>query len=1846
MNISRWLENLDLHSRKLLMLAAALASALTVSAQVASVSSFPITSGTTGISNVVSTNGSLWFISSIDTGGGVGVYQYYIDSTTPAGATTSYSLANVPSPVGQSITLGPDGALWFTAGSYSSAVIGRITTSGSISTFSVSGNPYGFSSGPGAIASGSDGALWFTDSSASQIGRVTTAGSFSYFQLSNPAFGITNGPDGNIWVTEYTRNAVNSSGSYYWTGQVASVTPAGVETTYDIPQVRVVLPTYVEAPVDTFATGTDGALWFTEYSGTQVGRVTTSGVVTTVYSNPANGITAGPDGALWLTQPGASVTGAPTSGPALIRLLTDTTTSSYALSPSVFSDPNGIAAGPDSALWFNDAAISVIARAVLQLSITTTTLPNGSAGATYPSTTLQAQLGTQPYSWSVPPTSLPPGLALSAAGVLSGTPTTSGAYTFTVTVTDSASSPQTATASYSITIAPGAPASVVATSGTPQSAPINTVFGQPLVATVLDANGNPVPNAAVIFAAPASGASGTFAGAANTVTVAANTAGVATAPAFTANGTAAGYTVSAAVAGAASAASFTLTNTAGSAASITMTSGSGQTAAINTAFGSPLVATVQDVGGNPVAGITVTFTAPPSGASATFTGGATTFNVLTNASGVAALPAVTANATAGSYSVTASVPGVATPAAFALTNSVGTAGAITATAGSGQSAPIDTSFASPLSAKVTDSGGNAIANATVTFTAPGSGASGTFAGGAATTTAATNSSGVATSPAFTANARAGSYTVTASVAGVNTPAAFTLTNTVGSAASITAISGGGQSTPVNTTFAAALAALVKDSGGNPVAGATVIFLAPGSGAGGTFTGASVSVTTTTNSAGIATSSSFVANGNAGGYFVTAAVAGVAASASYSLTNTAGPPASVTVVSGSPQSVQINNTFGNLVVLVKDASANPVANVNVTFVAPGSGASGIFSGAGTSATVATGPSGTATSPAFTANATAGAYGVNASVAGVGTPATFALTNTAGSPASITAASGGGQSATVLTAFGAALVASVKDSGGNPVANASVTFTAAPSGASGSFAGGGLTVTLPTNASGVATAPTFSANGTAGIYNVSAAVTGVGAQAIFPLTNNAAAASVITVSPGSGGQFAQINTQFATPLVVSVTDANNNPVANVRVTFTAPGSGASCTFGGGGSAVSVTTNSSGLATTLLAPAKANATAGAYTVTVSAAGVASAASLILTNSAGAPGSIVMTSGSGQFARVGTVFANPLVVTVTDSNGNLVSNATVTFTAQTTGASATFAGAGTTSTATTNSSGMATSPTLTANDTAGSYSVTASVPGAASPVTFILNNSAGTAASIAATTGTPQSARTNSAFNNFLVVTVKDASGNPVGGVSVTYTAPGSGASGTFPGNVATATAMTNSSGVAVSPTFTANATTGNYIVAGTVSGVSSAANFTLTNVAGLTITTPATLPAGTAGLQYSVILSTVAGTPPYTWSLSHGTLPTGLTLNATTGQITGMPTASGTYPFTVTVKDSSTPPQTASQAFSLLINVPGPTITTPTPLTPGIAGIQYSQTLTGVGGKTPYTWQVSTGTLPVGLTLNSSTGAISGIPTVPNTYSFTVTLTDSSTPPQITSQAFSLLINPGSQPVAPAFTFNGIPTTLAAGAVVTKATIELSGPSSSAYLGTLTLGFTPNPTYAGGLQDGYTGDASFVDSSGTKFTSESVPIPAMTTSVPLPNIDPGTVAGEVTINLAVPAQNGATATITVPAAAPTIEANSVQITNITATGFNVELVATSTTREATNATFTFTAAAGASLTGTTSFTVDVSSLLSGWFSGASSLPYGGAFTLTIPFSLTGSSTAIQSVSVTLANSIGTSAPVSGIQ
>jgi hypothetical protein len=127
-----------------------------------------------------------------------------------------------------------------------------------------------------------------------------------------------------------------------------------------------------------------------------------------------------------------------------------------------------------------------------------------------------------------------------------------------------------------------------------------------------------------------------------------------------------------------------------------------------------------------------------------------------------------------------------------------------------------------------------------------------------------------------------------------------------------------------------------------------------------------------------------------------------------------------------------------------------------------------------------------------------------------------------------------------------------------------------------------------------------------------------------------------------------------------------------------------------------------------------------------------------------------------------------------------------------------------------------------------------------------------VAATSGTPQSTLINTAFSAPLVATVTTG-GSPTSGVVVTFTAPASGASGTFVGGSSTATAMTNSSGIATSPTFTANGTAGTYTVTAAAAGVPTPANFSLTNTGGAVEAI-----AATSGTPQSALINTAFAAP----------------------------------------------------------------------------------------------------------------------------------------------------------------------------------------------------------------------------------------------------------------------------------------------------------------------------------------------------------------------------------------------------
>jgi len=179
---------------------------------------------------------------------------------------------------------------------------------------------------------------------------------------------------------------------------------------------------------------------------------------------------------------------------------------------------------------------------------------------------------------------------------------------------------------------------------------------------------------------------------------------------------------------------------------------------------------------------------------------------------------------------------------------------------------------------------------------------------------------------------------------------------------------------------------------------------------------------------------------------------------------------------------------------------------------------------------------------------------------------------------------------------------------------------------------------------------------------------------------------------------------------------------------------------------------------------------------------------------------------------------------------------------------------------------------------------------------------------------------------------------------------------------------------------------------------------------------LPNGEVNTAYSATLAATGGTAPYSWTLAAGTLPSGITLDKASGALGGMPDAAvaGT-PLTFQVSDSSSPAQTTQAQLTLTV-VPALTVTT-TSLPNGQVGTPYSATLAATGGTAPYTWALTAGTLPAGMTFNNASGALGGTPTATVTAALlTFTVTDSGAHAHSTPVTLALTVGTTAPPAAP--------------------------------------------------------------------------------------------------------------------------------------------------------------------------------------------------------------------------------------
>jgi hypothetical protein len=167
------------------------------------------------------------------------------------------------------------------------------------------------------------------------------------------------------------------------------------------------------------------------------------------------------------------------------------------------------------------------------------------------------------------------------------------------------------------------------------------------------------------------------------------------------------------------------------------------------------------------------------------------------------------------------------------------------------------------------------------------------------------------------------------------------------------------------------------------------------------------------------------------------------------------------------------------------------------------------------------------------------------------------------------------------------------------------------------------------------------------------------------------------------------------------------------------------------------------------------------------------------------------------------------------------------------------------------------------------------------------------------------------------------------------------------------------------------------------------------------------GVNGQAYEDTLTASNATGDVDCAVTTGSLPTGLVLNEETCEISGTPTATGSFTFSITATDSAVPPHTATRSFT--VEIADPLVITTTTVPDGTEETAYNQALVATGGLGTKSWTITAGTLPTGITL-SSAGVISGTTAEPAIAAITVRVADQASPQQADTQALTLTIDPG--------------------------------------------------------------------------------------------------------------------------------------------------------------------------------------------------------------------------------------------
>jgi virginiamycin B lyase len=275
---------------------------------------------------VVGSDGNLWVTE---------VIKHQIFRVTPGGEMTAFRVPGETVGVLQGITSGPDGNLWFT--SREENAIRRMSTKGEFNgTFVIPSqattpNKFNKGSWPRSITVGPDGQLWFAEMAANKIGRVTLTGAFTEFDIPTEdaqAYGIVTGPDQNMWFTESgagkigrldvktgkitefplsdpksrPRDITVGPDDHLWFSMNGSDHIGRISVAGEIKE----FPLPAETRPIGIATGADGNVWFTAFKSHKIGRITPAGEVSFFDLKTENaqpfGMTKGPNGVIWFAS--------------------------------------------------------------------------------------------------------------------------------------------------------------------------------------------------------------------------------------------------------------------------------------------------------------------------------------------------------------------------------------------------------------------------------------------------------------------------------------------------------------------------------------------------------------------------------------------------------------------------------------------------------------------------------------------------------------------------------------------------------------------------------------------------------------------------------------------------------------------------------------------------------------------------------------------------------------------------------------------------------------------------------------------------------------------------------------------------------------------------------------------------------------------------------------------------------------------------------------------------------------------------------------------------------------------------------------------------------------------------------------------------------------------------------------------------------------------------------------------------------------------------------------------------------------------------------------------------------